>query len=102
MRTLLLTLALIGGPALAEEPIYGNDSGCRGTPFDDDFAVRVSGTRIEGREGVCILPPDWDYSGTWTRIECSGESGEWTEPTSLKTDGDTLVYQGKVVLKRCE
>ena len=102
MRTLLLTLALVASPALAEEAIYGNESGCRGIPFDDQFAIRFTPPKIEGRGSVCILPPNWDYSGTWTRIECSGELGKWTEPTSLKTVGDTLVYQGKVVLKRCE
>ena len=104
-RLLTATVAACAAlPAVADN--YGNENGCLRLNVEtingEDDALLVRPDRTEYSEGYCTLPATVDYTGGSMTVHCWGEGDEWTEEISLKKDGETLIYNDRIVLSRCE
>ena len=96
LRTAFAMLAMLScSVAIADDAIYGNESGCGPIESANDSRIRLSPTAIEFWETTCTLPAEPDFSGAPMTVTCRGEGEEWTDTISLKREGDVIRYESE-------
>jgi hypothetical protein len=80
---------------LADDAVYGNQSGCGPIESATDSRIRLLPSEIQFWETTCALPSEVDYSGAQMTLSCRGEGEEWTLDVSLRKDDDVIHFESE-------